>query len=120
MLSKVDEAYIPTLNFRGSTGRKYYGRGAYKSYILSILASFPDLVLQIDDIYWMGNDKDGYKTSVRWSIIGTHQGAGVYGAPTGRRVNMWGISQHHILDGKIVEEWMLFNEFSVMQQIYRD
>ncbi len=120
MLSKVDDAYIPTMNFRGSTGRKYYGRGAYKSYILSILAGFPDLVLQIDDIYWMGNDKDGYKTSVRWSIIGTHQGAGVYGAPTGRRINMWGISQHHIVDGKIVEEWMLFNEFSVMQQIYRD
>lgn len=120
MLSKVDEAYTPTLNFRGSTGRKYYGRGAYKSYILSIMATFPDLVFQIDDIYWMGNDKEGYKTSVRWSIIGTHRGAGVYGAPTGRPITMWGISQHHILDGKIVEEWMLFNEFSVMQQIYRD
>jgi predicted ester cyclase len=81
---------------------------------------FPDLVHQIDDIYWMGNDQDGYLTSVRWSIVGTHRGAGIYGPPTGRRVYMWGISQHHIQHGKIVEEWMLFNEFAVMQQIFRD
>ncbi|MCK4897906.1 MAG: ester cyclase, partial [Anaerolineales bacterium] len=101
-------------------GRVYYGRGAYKSFILSIMAMFPDLVHQIDDIYWMGNDQDGYLTSVRWSIVGTHRGAGIYGPPTGRSIYMWGISQHHIKNGEIVEEWMLFNEFAVMQQIYRD
>ena len=33
---------------------------------------------------------------------------------------MWGITQHHIKNGKIIEEWMLFNEFAVMQQIFRD
>ena len=120
MLSTVDAHYAPTLRFRGSTGRVYYGRGEYKSFILSIMAMFPDLVHQIDDLYWMGNDRDGYLTSVRWSIVGTHRGAGIYGPPTGRRITMWGNSQHHIKDGKIVEEWMLFNEFSVMQQIYRD
>ena len=85
-----------------------------------MLAMFPDLILQIDDIYWMGNDADGYLVSVRWSLVGTHRGMGIYGAPTGRRVNMWGITQHEIKDGVIRKEWMLFNEFAVMQQIYRD
>lgn len=120
MLSKVNEAYTPTLRFRGSTGRVYYGLGDYKSFILSIMAMFPDLVHQIDDIYWMGNEQDGYLTSVRWSIVGTHRGAGLYGPPTGRGITMWGITQQHIKDGKIIEEWMFFNEFAVMQQIYRD
>jgi predicted ester cyclase len=120
MLSKVDAAYVPTMRCRGSTGRVYYGHGEYKSFILSIMAMFPDLVHQIDDIYWMGNDQEGYLTSVRWSIVGTHRGAGIYGPPTGRSIYMWGISQHHIKDGMIVEEWMLFNEFALMQQIYRD
>ena len=84
------------------------------------MAMFPDLALQIDDIYWMGNDDDGYLVSLRWSILGSHLGNGIYGAPTGRRINMWGISQHQIEDGKITAEWMLFNEFAVMQQIFRD
>ncbi|MDK1082083.1 MAG: ester cyclase [Anaerolineae bacterium] len=120
MLSKVDDAYTPSMRFRGSTGRAYHGRSAYKNFILSMMAMFPDLVFQIDDIYWMGNDQDGYITSVRWSIVGTHRGAGIYGTPTGRNIRMWGITQHSIKDGKIEEEWMLFNEFAVMQQIYRD
>lgn len=120
MLGTVQDAYAPQMNFRGSTNRVYYGRGEYQSFILSILAMFPDLGLQIDDIYWMGNDEEGYMTSVRWSITGTHLGHGIYGAPTGRPIKMWGISQHQILNGKITQEWKLFNEFAVMQQIYRD
>ena len=120
MLGTVRDAYAPELRFRGSTNRVFHGRGEYQSFILSIMAMFPDLALQVDDVYWMGNEKDGYLTSVRWSIDGTHRGDGIYGAPTGRRIRMWGISQHRINDGKIVEELMLFNEFAVMQQIYRD
>jgi hypothetical protein len=53
---------------------------------------------------------------VRWSIVGTHKGYGVYGSPPGRRVYMWGITQHYVGDGRILEEWMMFNEFEVMQQ----
>ena len=120
MLGTVRDAYIPQMRFHGSTNRAYYGRGQYQSYILSMLAMFPDLALQIEDMYWMGNDDDGYLTAVRWRITGTHRGAGIYGTPTGRPINMWGISQHRIMDGKILEEWTLFNEFAVMQQIYRD
>ena len=120
MLSTVRQAYVPRMRFRGSTNRVYYGRGEYQSFILSIMAMFPDLALQVDDIYWMGNDQDGYLTSVRWSIIGAHRGFGIYGSPTGRQIKMWGISQHSIKNGRIVEEWMLFNEFAVLQQIFRD
>ncbi|MCY3864685.1 MAG: ester cyclase [Chloroflexi bacterium] len=119
-LREVARAYDQSLNFRGATGRAFYGRGEYQSFILSIMAMFPDLALQIDDIYWMGNDSDGYLVSVRWSLTGTHRGNGVYGPPSGRRVNMWGITQQEIIGGLITKEWMLFNEFAVMQQIYRD
>jgi predicted ester cyclase len=120
LLSRVDDAYVPNLRFHGATDREYYGRGEYKSFILSMIAMFPDLVHQIDDIYWMGNEREGYLVSVRWSVLGTHRGYGIYGPPTGRRVHIWGINQEVIKGGKIVEEWMLFNEFEVMQQIYRD
>lgn len=120
MPGAVDEVYAPNLRFHGSTNRESYGRGAYVSYLLSVMAMFPDLVMQIDDLYWMGNDADGYLASVRWSLTGTHRGLGIYGAPTGRHITMWGISQHHIRRSQIVEEWQVFNEFEVMQQIYRD
>jgi hypothetical protein len=33
---------------------------------------------------------------------------------------MWGITQQRITHARVAEEWMVFNEFEVMQQIYRD
>ena len=119
-LEVIQEAYAPNLLFRSSTDRTLYGRSAYQTFVLSLLAMFPDLSLQIDDLYWMGNIDEGYLTSLRWSIVGTHRGYGVYGPPTGRRVHIWGITQHVIKDGVITQEWMLFNEFEVMQQLLSD
>lgn len=119
-LREIARSHLPTLRFRGANGRVFYGRGQYQAFILSMLAMFPDLMLQIDDLYWMGSAAAGYRVAVRWSIVGTHRGMGIYGAPTGRQVAIWGISQHEIRDGQIAAEWMLFNEFALMQQIYRD
>ncbi len=119
-VAKVKDAYAPNMRFFGATDRTFYGRGNYEAFVLSMLAMFPDLVLHIDDLYWMGNDEEGYVTSVRWSLVGTHLGHGVYGPPTDRSITMWGITQHEIRNGRIEQEWMMWNEFDVMQQIYGD
>jgi predicted ester cyclase len=119
-LNRVDTFYAPNVAFHGPTGREFSGRGEVKSFVLSMIAMFPDLAMPVDDVYGMGNDEDGHLTSTRWSAVGTHRGNGIYGPPTRRRVHIWGITQHRIVAGRIVEEWMLFNEFEVMQQIYRD
>ena len=57
---------------------------------------------------------DGQLVSTRWSLVGTHRGYGPYGAPTGRRADAWGITQHLIRDGQIAEEWTVSNEFDVL------
>lgn len=118
MLGTIKTVYTPDVRYHGSTNRELYGRAELESFVLSMLAMLPDLALQVDEVYWMGNDDDGYRTSVRWSLRGTHTGNGVYGRPTGRPVSMWGISQHDIGGGVITEETTLFNEMDVMRQIY--
>jgi predicted ester cyclase len=119
-LASLDRLYDEQMTFHGPTDRELRGLGAYKSFLLSLIAMFPDVAAQVDDVYWMGNDIDGYLTSVRWSAVGTHRGFGVYGQPTGRTVRIWGISQQRILDNKVREEWMIFNEFDLLQQILAD
>lgn len=120
MFGKVRDAYAPNLRFYGPSDRQGYGRGEYQAYIISLISMFPDLTITIDDQYWMGNEAEGFTTSTRWSAIGTHTGPGVYGKPTGRRAYIWGITQHVIKEGKITEEWMMFNEFEVMAQLLRE
>ena len=103
--------------FRGPTERSFTGAKPYADMLAGLHGAFPDLELQVDEVYWMGNDDDGYLTSERWSASGTHQGGGLYGEPTGREVQLWGITQHRIVGGKITREWMLFNELDLMMQI---
>ncbi len=111
------DSYDPNFGFHGPTNRTFTGHKSYQGFLLSLISAFPDLKLQVDEVYWMGNDEQGYLTSERWSAIGTHTGAGIYGVPTGCEVQIWGITQHQITNGYIVKEWMLFNELDVMMQI---
>lgn len=116
-LAALDRIYDERLVFHGPTDRELRGLSAYKSFLLSLIAMFPDIAAQVDEIYWMGNETDGYITSVRWSAVGTHRGFGTYGPPTHRQVRIWGITQHRIVGGRIREEWMVFNEFDLLQQL---
>lgn len=115
----IDQAYRPNVVVQGSTGRIYRGTGQLRSFVMSMVAMFPDLWMSVDDIYWMGNADEGYVVSVRWSALGTHRGNGIYGKPTGKEVHIWGINQWVIEDGLIQKEWMLFNEFGVLLQLCR-
>ena len=113
----IDKVYNPNVVVQGSTGRVYRGTGQLRSFVMSMVAMFPDLWISLDDIYWMGNGDEGYIVSFRWSAMGTHRGFGPYGKPTGKEVHIWGINQWVIEDGKIQKEFMLFNEFGVLLQL---
>ena len=115
--SHLHEVYASGFSFQGPTRRESHGRTDYKHFLESMFVTFPDLKLQTDEVYWMGNDVQGYLTSERWSATATHLGPALYGVPTGCQVQIWGITQHHVVAGKIVSEWMLFNELDVMMQI---
>ena len=111
------DAYVSGFEFQGPTDRAFRGARPYRDMLASIFAAFPDLETQVDEVYWMGNDAEGYLSAQRWSGEGTHAGAGLYGEPTGRRVQIWGITQHRIVAGRIVREWMLFNELDLLMQL---
>jgi len=114
---KLDLNFVENLQFEGPTNRKFNGLKDYQDFLKSLATCFPDLELQVDEIYWMGDEIDGFLSSTRWSASGTHKGSGVYGPPTGSQVQIWGITQNEIQKGRITKEWMLFNELDLMMQI---
>jgi len=119
-LSAVVRAYSPTVRWHGASNRTGYGRGDVQGFARSLLATFPDLGMHVDEVYWMGNDADGYRVSVRWTAMGTHRGYALYGEPTRRRVHLWGMSQLYLTDGLVTQEWSLFNEFDILVQLLGD
>jgi predicted ester cyclase len=118
LLNKIEDYYVPNYISYASTNRTLYGRGDLKAYILAILAAFPDAAMNVDHICWLGNEQDGYRVATRWTLQGTHQGPGLYGEPTGKRIRLIGITHQHIKAGKFVKEWMIFDEFALLKQLY--
>lgn len=109
--------FLADFAFEGTTNRAFSGLGPYETYISELRAAFPDLHLQVDEVYWMGNDADGWLISTRWSAEGTHEGGTLYREPSGARCQIWGITQWQVAAGKITKEWQLFNELDLMMQI---
>ncbi len=84
-----------------------------KQYFSMYLSAFPDLNTTVEDAM-----AEGEKAVTRWTIRGTHQGEiEEFGPPTGRPVEIKGITIHRIEDGKIVEEWERYDNLSIMQQL---
>ncbi len=116
MLNRIKDFYVENYHARVSTDRNLKGLGDFQAYILGIMGAFPDLTMTVDHICWQGNEKEGYRVATRWILQGTHSGPG-YGEPSGKRINLWGISHHEIKNGRFVREWSIFDEFALLKQI---
>lgn len=116
-LSVVDRAYSATALWHGTSDREARGAAEIKGRFRSLVATFPDLAMRVDEVYWMDDPDGRHRVSVRWSASATHRGWALYGRPTERRVSLWGIAQLYLDGGRVVEEWNLFNEFDLLAQI---
>jgi hypothetical protein len=115
--AQLGEIYVEDFPFYGPSDRAFHGCDSYQAFVESMRATFPDLQLQVDEVYWMGNDADGYLSSVRWSATATHLGDALYRDPLGCEVQLWGITQQRICGAKVEAEWTLFNELDLMMQL---
>lgn len=119
LLNQVREYFSETVVLESASMRRATGHSDYQAYILSLLAPFPDLAVTVEHFCVVGDEEKGYRTATRWRMKGTHTGYGTYGEPTGKRINILGVSQHLIRGGKIQNEWTLFDEFALLKQIHR-
>ena len=119
MIGKVDDYFDEQYFHRGCRNLDYSGQAEYKKLLLQWLSLFPDAQLIIEDIYYNGNVKDGYRSSTRWKMVGTHLGNGIYGPPTGLRVEIMGITNHTIKQGKFVEALSVYADLETAVRIER-
>lgn len=84
---------------------------------LASQAAFPDRQIFGDDVIWSGNDQDGYLSSHRSMIIGTHTGHGVFGPPTGKVVAARCIADCYVKDDVIDDEWLCYDMADMVRQL---
>lgn len=117
-LDKISDYYAENYKGRTATDRQLFGWGDFKAYVLGLLAAFSDTAVTVDHVCWIPDQPNGWRVATRWLLQGTHDGPGIYGDPTGKRIRLWGISHHQIKDGRIAQEWTVFDEFALLKQLY--
>ena len=75
-------------------------------------SAFPDLRGTIEDLV-----AEGDRVVSREAWRGTHEGEFMGIAPTGKQMNMKGVSIVRILDGRIAECWTFFDRLALMEQL---
>lgn len=117
MFNIIAERYAPSHLCSTMSNRKLHGPAELTAFVIGLLGMFPDAGVSVDQVYWNGDEAKGYRVATRWTLSGTHTGYGVYGAPSGARIRIMGLSQHHIKNGIFHKEYTVFDEMELLRRI---
>ncbi len=89
------------------------GTDPIAAYFEAAFAALPDFHIEIQAIAESGED-----VMVRWHLTGTHSGAPWQGiAPTGRRVALDGIDHFVLRNGKVVSNFVVFDQMQFARAV---
>jgi predicted ester cyclase len=120
MFGKIKDVYAPTCQYHGPLMKELYGVAAVIHQHLGLIGSIPDAAFMPQHICSNPCEEGGVKVAVRWILEGHHLGYGILqelGEPTGARLQVMGMSHYHYKDSKIVDEWNVYDELSLLTQV---
>jgi len=93
-------------------GEDIVGPEPFVKHFTDLMKTFPDLRLSVDEVVAQGE-----AAAVRWSIGATHRGSGLGLDPTGRTINVRGMTLVHVRNGRIVEAWDSWDRTGLLQAL---
>ena len=109
----VVEMYHEDVAYHGSAGEEITGRDGLLAMISGYFTAMPDIKAQVEDVVGEG---DRVFTRVRLS--GTNTGEFMGKPASGRRVDIgWLMTVARLQDGKVVEEWEVFDRLDMLSQL---
>lgn len=83
-----------------------------KQMIITLRAAFPDLFCTVEE-----EIEQADKSAVVWTLRGKQKGSFLGNVPTGRWVEVQGFIFARIVDGRIVEAWIMIDQMGLLQQL---
>ena len=113
-LDAADEIFAPNYVSHEPAFGDLHGAEAVKHFAATERQAIPDLQNTVED-----QVAEGDKVATRFRGRGTHTGeTEAFGPPTGNSYEVTGITlQRFDEDGKIVEDWTIFDALGMMEQL---
>ena len=111
------EALSLAAEVRWPSNRHGFGRGYWIGCATQLRGMLHRTALRIEHAAARPLPGDDIAVALRWSLAGTHLGAGLWGPASGRELLIMAVSHYRIRGGLIVEDVTVFDELAVLRQI---
>ena len=116
-IGSVENNYDRAIQQEQPGGRTAHGTEEISKFWKILLSAFPDAKFTIEHISFTEEKDQPKKAAVRWSLIGKHDGNGIFGTPSGSNVYIMGINHAEFGPRGIKNECVLFDETMIWKQI---
>jgi steroid delta-isomerase-like uncharacterized protein len=111
-LEIIPELIAPNYIFRSPLGMEAAGPDGFKQVVIAFRTAFPDLHLEIHNIF-----AEGDMVAIRHTMSGTFQGEMMGMAPTGKHFSLPGAILAKMAGGKEQEAFSFFDVLSFYRQL---
>jgi len=117
-LNQVPEYFVRDL-FLDTVGDVTVVRpDGYQRDLLTLLSAFPTATFEVRDVQTNDNPRyAGLRIAVLWKLAGSYDGRALFGPLTAEPVDLMGVSQFLVQDGRIVREKRVYDEIALRAQI---
>ena len=98
-------------------GNTHYGKDEVIKFWKQLRNAFPNSLFSIDHIAFTEEINQPKKASVRWSLVGKHEGNGIFGKASNAKIYVMGINHVEFGPRGIKNEWVLYDETMIWKQI---
>lgn len=98
-------------------GEICYGHLEVRDFWASLLAAFSDLHFEVEHLAEVRRAERNPAVAMRWRVQARHTGAGRYGEPGGRAVEIMGISHAEFSGNRVLREWLLIDDVAIWMQV---
>ena len=115
--SVIPAAYDRACHLEYAGGVTAHGWDAADAFWLPIRSAFPSAAFEVHHVIGREDPMMPPRAAVRWSLTGTHDGWGGFGAPSGAKVHIMGATHAEFGPWGLRREYTLHDETAVWKQI---
>lgn len=115
--SAIPSSYDRACHLSYPGGEECHGWDAATRFWLELRSAFPSAQFAIEHQIGRVDPLQPPRTALRWSLTGTHDGWGRFGAPTGAQVHVMGVTHAEFGPRGLRREITLFDDIAIWTQI---
>ena len=116
MFGLIGKVYAQNCQWHGPLMKELFGPASVLHQTIALVGSIPDCAFLPQHICSNPCEEGGDKIAIRWVVEGRNTGWGLFGPPTDQFLRLKGMTHVHVVNGKIVDEWTVYDEMSVKVQ----